>query len=50
MTDDERAMTNLVDTWMSATKNGDIETVLNLMADGVIFTARKMASALLGRG
>lgn len=37
MTDDERAIRNLVDTWMSATRNGDIETVLNLMADDVIF-------------
>ena len=37
MTEDERAIRNLVDTWMSATRAGDIETVLNLMADDVIF-------------
>jgi len=37
MTDDERAIRNLIDTWMSATRNGDVETVLNLMADEVIF-------------
>jgi len=37
MTEDERAIRNLVDTWMFATQKGDIETVLNLMADDVIF-------------
>ena len=37
MTEDERAIRNLVDTWMCATQKGDIETVLNLMADDVIF-------------
>lgn len=37
MTDDERAIRSLVDTWMSATRKGDVETVLNLMADDVIF-------------
>jgi uncharacterized protein (TIGR02246 family) len=37
MTEDERAIRNLVDTWMVATQKGDIETVLNLMADDVIF-------------
>jgi uncharacterized protein (TIGR02246 family) len=37
MTDDERAIRSLVDTWMRATRNGDIETVLTLMADDVIF-------------
>jgi len=37
MTEDERAIRNLVDTWMSATRKGDVETVLNLMADDVIF-------------
>src|SRR5678815_2534801 len=37
MTEDERAIRNLVDTWMSATRASDIETVLNLMADDVIF-------------
>jgi uncharacterized protein (TIGR02246 family) len=38
MTEDERAIRNLVDTWMSATRAGDIDTVLNLMADDAVFT------------
>jgi uncharacterized protein (TIGR02246 family) len=37
MTDDERAIRALVDTWMTATKNGDLDTVLGLMADDVVF-------------
>ena len=37
MTEDERAIQNLVDTWMVATRTGDIEAVLNLMADDMIF-------------
>lgn len=37
MTDDERAIRELVDTWMAATKAGDLDTVLSLMADDVIF-------------
>ena len=37
MTDDERAIRQLVDTWMTATKAGDVSTVLTLMADDVIF-------------
>jgi uncharacterized protein (TIGR02246 family) len=37
MTEDERAIRNLIDTWMVATQKGDVETVLNLMADDVIF-------------
>lgn len=37
MTDDERAIRNLVDTWMSATTAGDTDTVLTLMADDVLF-------------
>jgi uncharacterized protein (TIGR02246 family) len=39
MSDDERAIRDLVDTWMSATKAGDLRTVLSLMADDVIFMA-----------
>jgi len=31
MNDDERAIRNLVDTWISATRAGDIETVLDLI-------------------
>jgi len=37
MTDDERAIRKLVDTWMAASKAGDLDTVLSLMADDVIF-------------
>lgn len=37
MTDDERAIRDLVDLWFAATKVGDVETVLNLMTDDVIF-------------
>ena len=37
MTEDERAIRDLVATWMAATKRGDLETVLSLMADDVIF-------------
>ena len=37
MSDDEQAIRNLVDTWMSATKAGDIGTVLGLMTDDIVF-------------
>jgi uncharacterized protein (TIGR02246 family) len=37
MMEDERAIRNLVDTWMAASKAGDLRTVLSLMADDVIF-------------
>jgi uncharacterized protein (TIGR02246 family) len=37
MTDDERAIRHLVETWMKATKEGDFATVLSLMSDDVIF-------------
>jgi uncharacterized protein (TIGR02246 family) len=37
MTNDERAIRALVDTWIAATRAGDRETVLSLMADDVIF-------------
>jgi uncharacterized protein (TIGR02246 family) len=38
MTDDERAIRQVVDTWMAASKSGDLATVLSLMTDDVIFT------------
>jgi uncharacterized protein (TIGR02246 family) len=38
MTDDERAIRDLVATWMNASEAGDVRTVLSLMADDVIFT------------
>jgi uncharacterized protein (TIGR02246 family) len=36
---DEEEIRNLVTTWMAATKAGDVETVLSLMADDVVFLA-----------
>lgn len=37
MQSDEREIRQLVATWMRATKAGDIETVLSLMAEDVVF-------------
>ena len=37
MTEDERAIRQVVDTWMTASKRGDLATVLSLMTDDVIF-------------
>ena len=37
MTDDERAIRDLVATWMAASQTGDVSTVLGLMADDVVF-------------
>jgi uncharacterized protein (TIGR02246 family) len=37
MTDDERAIRQVVETWMAASERGDLVTVLSLMADDVIF-------------
>jgi uncharacterized protein (TIGR02246 family) len=37
MTDDERAIRELVATWMRASQAGDIDTVLGLMTDDVVF-------------
>ena len=37
MTEDERAIRALVANWMAASKAGDLDTVLSLMADDVIF-------------
>ena len=37
MTDAERAIRDVVETWMAATKRGDLATVLNLMTDDVVF-------------
>jgi uncharacterized protein (TIGR02246 family) len=37
MTDDERSIRNLVETWMTASKAGDLATILSLMADDVVF-------------
>jgi uncharacterized protein (TIGR02246 family) len=60
--DDERSIRELVQTWMTATKAGDLQTVLSLMTDDVVFmtpgnepfgkemfaaTAKKMEAAFL---
>lgn len=37
MTDDEKDIRQFIQTWMQATKKGDIATVLSLMSDDVIF-------------
>ena len=37
MTSDEQEIRQLVQTWMAATKSGDIDTVLSLMAADVVF-------------
>ena len=37
MSDDERSIRNLIETWMKASEAGDTNTVLSLMADDVIF-------------
>lgn len=34
---DEQAIRDLVDTWMTASKVGDLQTVLSLMSDDVVF-------------
>jgi uncharacterized protein (TIGR02246 family) len=36
-TDDERAIRELIETWMTSTKADDTQTVLNLMTDDVVF-------------
>lgn len=37
MTDDERAIRQVVETWMQASRAGDAATVLSLMTDDVVF-------------
>jgi uncharacterized protein (TIGR02246 family) len=37
MTDDEKAIRDLVETWMAASKAGDTATVMRLMADDAVF-------------
>ena len=37
MSDDERAIRNSIQKWMTASKAGDTATVLSLMADDVVF-------------
>lgn len=37
MTEDEQAIRTLVESWMVASRTGDIDTVLSLMTDDVVF-------------
>ena len=37
MSSDEQAIRNLVSTWLEASKTGDLQTILSLMADDVVF-------------
>ncbi|MBZ9882814.1 SgcJ/EcaC family oxidoreductase [Mesorhizobium sp. CA10] len=37
MTDDATAIRQVVETWMAASRKGDLETVLGLMTDDVVF-------------
>ncbi|MEA2992241.1 MAG: hypothetical protein QOD40_1161 [Alphaproteobacteria bacterium] len=37
MSPDERAIRDLVDTWMAASRAGDTQSVLSLMTDDVVF-------------
>ena len=37
MSPDERAIRQMIDAWMAATKAGDIDKVLSLMTDDVVF-------------
>jgi len=39
MTEDEKAIRELVETWMEATKRGDRAAVLDLMSNDVVFMA-----------
>jgi uncharacterized protein (TIGR02246 family) len=43
MSADERAIRHLIATWMAASKAGDLETVLGLMADDVVFMVQGRA-------
>ncbi|QGZ65992.1 YybH family protein [Paraburkholderia acidisoli] len=42
MTDDERAIRELIDTWMAASRAGDTDTILSLMTDDVVFSVPGM--------
>ncbi|WP_332699917.1 YybH family protein [Bosea sp. (in: a-proteobacteria)] len=58
MSEDERAIRGLVENWMAATKAGDVEAVLALIADDVVFMVpgaepfgkQAFAGALAGLG
>jgi uncharacterized protein (TIGR02246 family) len=58
MSDDEREIRELVERWMAATRAGDVETVLGLMTEDVVFllpgrepmTKAEFAAASAGGG
>ncbi|WP_332684703.1 YybH family protein [Bosea sp. (in: a-proteobacteria)] len=58
MNEDERAIRALIENWMAATKAGDVEAVLDLIADDVVFMVpgaepfgkQAFAAALAGLG
>src|SRR6185436_7186397 len=37
MRNDEQEIRQLVDTWLSASKSGDVDTILSLMSDDAVF-------------
>ena len=37
MTDDERAIRQVIETWMQASRDGDTQTVLSLMTEDAVF-------------
>ncbi len=37
MNSDEQQIRALIDTWISASRNGDLDTVMNLMTEDVVF-------------
>lgn len=43
MTQDEEAITRVIDRWMESTRNGDLEAVLDLMAEDAVFGIRSRA-------
>jgi uncharacterized protein (TIGR02246 family) len=40
MSNDEQAIRELIAAWMAASKSGDLDTVLGLMSDDVVFMVR----------
>ena len=56
MSDDERAIRQVVETWMAASRSGDLDTVLGLMTEDVVFMVPgqepfgKQAFAALSKG
>jgi uncharacterized protein (TIGR02246 family) len=49
MGSDEQEIRQLVATWMAATKAGDVETVLSLMAEDVVFLVPGNRPPMIGK-